>query len=648
MNLYSRYKLCSILLLLATTKAFAQQHHSISSPDGKIVTEFWVSAKGEAYYRILYGGKEVLEASELGIIRRDFDFSQNLKLEKVSNVTTVKERYRLSKGKRLHRFYIANRQVFHLGNGWGHKMNIIFQVSNDGVAFWYYFSGATANKRMIVEEITSFNFPAEAKAWLEPLANAKTGFGKSNPSYEEDYKQNIAVGTPAPYKAGWAYPALFRSRGTWVLITETGLTHNYSGTRLRQNSPNGEYRVGFPQPGEVIPGGFLKPHSTLPWKTPWRVLTIGSLETIIESTHATDLADPAVEMDTSFVDPGHVAWSWAMLKDASVNYETQKKFIDFAAEMNWEYCLIDVNWDTNIGYEKIAQLADYAASKGIGLFLWYNSAGGWNEVAYHPRNQLLTHESRVKEFRRLQKMGIRGIKVDFFGGDGQSMMKYYQDILIDAARFGLMVNFHGSTIPRGWQRTYPNLMTMEAVKGFEFLTFTQESANQAATHAAMLLYTRNAFAPMDFTPMVFGEIPGIERVTTNGLQLAESIIFLSSIQHFAVTPKVMSEVPGYVKKFVQDIPVVWNDTQFIKGFPGRLVILARRSGEAWYVAGLNGENRAKSIQIELPFIPSDQEGTLITGGDDKFSFEKEVVTVGSDHKLEIRLKGNDGFVIVFD
>src|SRR5699024_6234843 len=376
--------------------------------------------------------------SDLGIVRRDMDFSKNLTLVEISTVIPGQERYTLPKGKRLDRLYKANRQVFHLVNDWGHQMDIIFEDSNEGVAFRYYFPGATADKRMIAEEITSFNFPGGAKAWLEPLANVKTGWSKSNPSYEEYYKQNVAVGTPAPYEAGWAYPALFKSGQAWVLITETGLTRNYSGTRLQQEAPDGEYSIGFPQPGEVTPNGMLKPHSTLPWKTPWRVLTIGSLETIVESTHGTDLANPAIKLDYSFVEPGHVSWSWAMLKDASVNYQTQKEFIDFAAEMDWEYCLIDVNWDTTIGYEKIAQLADYAAGKGIGLFLWYNSAGSWNETPYHPRNELLTHESRVQEFRRLQEMGIRGIKVDFFGGDGQSMMEYYQDIFIDAVQFGLM------------------------------------------------------------------------------------------------------------------------------------------------------------------------------------------------------------------
>src|SRR5699024_9250945 len=310
-NMFNYGAYCLLLFLLAAPHAFAQEARQIDSPDEQIVTEFWISEKGEPQYRILYDGNEVLEASDLGIVRRDMDFSKNLTLVEISTVIPVQERYTLPKGKRLDRLYKANRQVFHLVNDWGHQMDIIFEVSNEGVAFRYYFPGATADKRMIAEEITSFNFPGGAKAWLEPLANVKTGWSKSNPSYEEYYKQNVAVGTPAPYEAGWAYPALFKSGQAWVLITETGLTRNYSGTRLQQEAPDGEYSIGFPQPGEVTPNGMLKPHSTLPWKTPWRVLTIGSLETIVESTHGTDLANPAIKLDYSFVEPGHVSWSWA-------------------------------------------------------------------------------------------------------------------------------------------------------------------------------------------------------------------------------------------------------------------------------------------------------------------------------------------------
>lgn len=641
-----KYIIAVGLFAVVAVNSFAQQRYRVSSPDGQIITEFWVSEEGEAHYRILRNGNVVLEASELGLIRRDMDFYENLRLEEASDITRIKEQYSLPKGKRLHRTYIANRRTYHLANDWGHLIDIIFEVSNDGVAFRYYFPGGTDELRMIVKEKTSFNFPESAIAWLGPLDNVKTGFGRSNPSYEMYYKKAISVGTVAPHEAGWAYPALFKLGKSWVLITETGLKENYAGTRLCPQSPDGEYRVCFPMWGETMAGGYLYPHAELPWETPWRVVTVGSLATIIESTHGTDLATPSVRGDYSFVKPGHASWSWAMLKDASVNYKTQKQFIDFAAKMGWEYTLVDVNWDTNIGYKRIAQLADYAKKKGVGLFLWYNSAGSWNTTPYHPRNQLLTHESRIKEFRRLHKMGIKGIKVDFFGGDGQAMIEYYQDLFRDAAQFELMVICHGSTLPRGWQRTYPNLMTMEAVKGFEYLTFTQENANHAASIAAMLPFTRNAYGPMDFTPMVFGDIPNINRITRNGLELAESVIFLSSIQNFAVTPQGMQTAPGYVKEFLRILPTVWQDTRFLTGYPGKHIILARKGKGRWYIAGLNGEEKMKSFTLDLSFMGADKKVVMITGGETKYSFVKRKISIPANGKVEIQLKGNGGFVMV--
>lgn len=644
-NIITGVWIIAFCLLFLPHYAAAQEHYSIKSPDGQIEVEFWVSEKGEARYRLLKGGEEVLEPSEMGLVRRDMDFSAKLQLEDAGDITEVREEYTLAKGKRLHRSYRAHRRTFHISNDWGHPMDIIFEVSNDGAAFRYHFPGGTAENRVIIEERSSFNFPASALAWLEPLENVNTGFARSNPSYEMYYKKKIAVGVEAPYKAGWAYPALFKSNGSWVLITETGLTEHYAGTRLRPRSPKGEYRIGFPMPGETTAGGALYPRSELPWTTPWRVVTVGSLTTIIESTHGTDLAKPAAEKDYSFVVPGHASWSWALLKDRSVNYDTQKKFIDYAAEMGWEYTLVDVNWDTNIGYDRIAELADYAAQKGIGLFLWYNSAGDWNRTPYHPRSRLLTHERRVREFRRLRRIGIRGIKVDFFGGDSQSMMNYYQDLFRDAARFGLMVNCHGSTLPRGWHRTYPNLMTMEAVKGFEFLTFQQVNANRAASTAAMLPFARNVYDPMDFTPMVFSKIPNIDRVTRNGLELAESVIFLSALQHFAETPEGMKNVPGYVKKFLRSLPTIWQDSRFLAGYPGRHIALARKGEGRWYIAGLNGEEETKTLSLDLSFLPEDAKLQLITDGKDRFSFVRQMLQLPSDGQLEVEMKGNGGFVI---
>jgi hypothetical protein len=373
----------------------------------------------------------------------------------------------------------------------------------------------------------------------------------------------------------------------------------------------------------------------------------------VESTLGTDLAEPSKLKDVSFVKPGRASWSWIMLKDDSMVYDVQKRFIDFAADMKWEYCLIDAYWDTQIGYDRIAELADYAAVKNVGLLLWYNSVGNWNTTPQTPKNKLLTHHDRVKEFSRLKKMGIKGVKVDFFGGDGQSMMAYYQDIFEDAAKFNLSVNCHGATLPRGWQRTYPNLLTAEAIKGFEYVTFEQGNADLEPNHCCTAVFTRNVFDSMDFTPVCFTEVPNIRRVTTNGFELALAVIFTSGIQHYAQTPEGMAAVPAYVKDLMKEIPSHWDESCFIDGYPGKLVVIARRFKDKWYVAGINGENVEKSINLDLSFPPQEQRtslknvktGMLVTDGADNRSFKMQNITITPGKLLGIKLKGYGGFVI---
>ncbi|HTZ20220.1 MAG TPA: glycoside hydrolase family 97 catalytic domain-containing protein, partial [Opitutaceae bacterium] len=459
----------------------------------------------------------------------------------------------------------------------------------------------------------------------------------------------IPTGKPSLFGSGWVYPALFRSGNTWLLVSETALTRTYCGTRLRSESPDGEYSVGFPDPREIFPGGPANPESPLPWHTPWRLIVVGSLKVIAESTLGIDLANPSVQPADPSIAPGKAAWSWPLLKDSKTTYEVQKQFIDYAAAMNWRYCLIDALWDTQIGYDKIKDLADYAQGKGVKILLWYNSAGSWNEAPQTPRNLLLTHESRVREFERLKAMGIAGLKIDFFGGDGQSMIGYYFDILDDAAPYGFLMNFHGATLPRGWQRTYPHLMTMEAIKGLEYITFEQRNADEEPTHAAMLPFTRNVFDPMDFTPMALDHISNIQRRTTSAFELALSVLFTSGIQHYAEIPEGMAKVPDYVRNFLRHVPSIWDDTKFLDGYPGKFVVLARQGGGHWYVAGINSESTAKTLMLNLRELSVRGTGTLIADGDGgNLAFRQETVRLAPDRTLKVTLPPQSGFVLVFE
>ncbi|WP_139925582.1 glycoside hydrolase family 97 protein [Hymenobacter sp. DG01] len=631
------------LLVLPLAAAQAAKPIRIKSPNGDVQVTVAVTAQGQPTYTVRYRQTELLRPSHLGLRLASADLTQGLKFKKADKQTTVTDSYQLTTDKRENCRYQANRRVLHFtGAAGAPELSVVFQVSNDGVAFQYVLEGPSQEVQRITAESTTFHLPAGAKGWLHPHAKAQTGFANTQPSYEENYQRGIAAGTPSTIGQGWSFPALFQTNGHWVLLTEAGMGRNYAGTHLAHESPDAEYGIAFPQPPEkTTPDAALLPESRLPWSTPWRVVVVGnSLAPIVESTLTTDLSAPATTPVLTEA-PGKSSWSWVLMGDQNTTYDVQRRFIDYAAGMGWRYCLVDALWDKQIGYDKTQELARYARSQNVGLLVWYNSNGRWNEAPQTPTNVLFEPESRRQEFARIKQMGVAGVKIDFFGGDGQSFMNYYQDLLVDAAQAGLLVNFHGATLPRGWNRTYPNLMTMEAVKGFEFLTFDQRNTDQEATHCATLPFTRNAVGPMDFTPMAFSEIRGKERRTSNAFELALSVLFQSGIQHYAEVPEGMAAQPTYVQDFVKKLPPRWADVKLLDGFPGEYVVLARQApGGAWYVAGINATDAPKTIQVNLSKLGL-QSGTLITDGNTNRSFS----TRAAGNTISVTLPAQGGFVV---
>jgi len=632
------------ILLIAPLSAASSSR--IDSPDGRLQAVFTLTDGGEPRYSIQFNGQPALQESKLGLVRDDADFTKGLKLLEESPQQAIEDRYELLTAKRRNNLYRANRRIFRLGTANGGTMDVIFQVSNDGVAFRYHFPETSTETRTIQSDASTFHFLPETQAWLQPMQVAKSGWERTNPAYEEFYQKEIAVGTPSPMKEGWVFPALFRSGKTWLLVSESSLPRTYCASHLGHLSPDGEYTIAFPDARQTMNDQPVNPVSTLPWTTPWRFVAVGDLKTIVESTLGTDLADkPSQPVPADSIKPGKASWSWPLLGDNETKFDPQKRFIDYAADMGWAYCLIDADWDRKIGYEKMKELADHAKTKNVGILLWYNSAGNWNTVKYTPQNLMLTHESRVQEFERLKAMGVKGLKIDFFGGDGRPVIAYYHDILTDAAPYGFLINFHGATLPRGWQRTYPHLMTVEAIRGEEYITFEQKDADQQPTHSAMLPFTRNLFDPMDFTPVVLDTInKKIQRRTTSTFELALSVLFTSGIQHYAEIPEGLAKTSDYVRDFLKRVPSVWEDTKFIDGYPGKFVVLARKGDGRVYVAGINAEAAEKTFSLDLSQMPAN--GTLITDGDGgNLSFRREAVKLPANGKLDITLKPNGGFVL---
>jgi hypothetical protein len=585
--------------------------HALSSPDGQLQVDVSVNAQQHLVYTVQRAGQPVLLPSRLGLVLEEGDLASGLKLLSTSPVTVHRERYTLYSGKRSQVAVQANEQRFTLANAAGQQLVLTLRAANDGLALRYTVDGP--GRKRFKSEATSFAFAPDARAWLQPMSVAKTGWKRSNPSYEEHYQADIPVGTAAPSHAGWVFPALFRTGATWVAVTEAGMDGRFHASRLAADSTGGSYRVDGPEPSEVFTDGALLAETDGPMTTPWRVLAVGPLKAVMESTLGTDLAAPAVPVDRRVLKPGAAAWSWALLKDDATVFDVQRRFIDYAADMRWPYVLVDADWDRKIGDAKMQQLADIARGKGVGLLAWYNSSGAWNDTPYTPKSALLTPADRQREYARMKALGVKGLKVDFFGGDGASMQAYYVDLLKETAAQGLLLNFHGATLPRGWSRTFPQLMTAEAVKGFEFATFTQADQDAVARHAAMLPFTRNLFDPMDFTPMVFGDIPNIRRATRNGFELAQSVLFLSGVQHYAETPEGMATVPAFVKTFLRELPGRWDEVRFLAGEPGRYVVLARRAGQQWFVAGFNADDTPRDVVLDLAWL-GQRRAQLITDG----------------------------------
>jgi alpha-glucosidase len=631
-----------ILFLRLQGVISAQEAYKIQSPNKKITVTVQ-NLHGNLSYSIQYGSTTVLNPSKLGVVREDDDFSQNLATTSFTAASKISDNYTMLQGKRRQCKYEANEASLHLKSAKGNPMDVIFRVSNDGAAFRYYFPQPSKELKKIKYETSSFHFPTTATAFIQHCANSRTGWNSSEPSYEKLYEQAIPVGTPAPFEAGWVMPALFHSGEIWVAITEAAVEGNYCGSRLSQQSPDGEYSIQFPQANENFTGEATYPQSTLPWYSPWRILTIGDkLATIVESTLGTDLATPAQYDIEKWATFGKSSWSWLLLGDESVNYETSKQFIDFAANMHWQYCLIDALWDSAIGYDKIKELVDYAKAKNVKTLVWYNSAGDWNTVPHTPRGKLLTKEMRAAEFQKLKEMGVAGIKIDFMNGDGQSMIKFQDDILKEAAQYQLTVNFHGCTYPRGRQRTYPNLVTTEAIMGEENVMFNKDYPSNQPTHCATIPFTRNLFDPMDFTPVNFTKVEKGVKINTKGFELALSVLFLSGIQHYGETPQEMASQQDFVQEYFRTIPDAWDNVKFIDGYPGKYVIIARKSGNKWYIAGINATKKELEVNLNLAFVKGSQNATIINDGEK----DLQQSPIQLSEKTNLKIKPLGGFVIV--
>lgn len=639
--------LCSCFLWAAS--AFATEKN-VSSPDGKIVVA--VSDEGgNPSYSVTYNGTPFLLKSPLGVETNLGNFTSQMALSSTSATEALNETYQLPNIKQSHVEYQANRQVFTFSKDGKQIYDVIFQVSNRDVAFRYkLYPQKETLCCVVLKEATGFVVPQGTTTFMCPQSKPMGGFARTSPSYETGYTPDDAIGKNG-WGEGYTFPCLFRmNEDGWLLISETGTDGGYCGCRLLGRE-NGLYTIGFPQEGEMNGNSSVYPGMALPGETPWRTITLGeTLAPIVETTVAFDVVKPKYEASKKY-EYGKGSWSWIIGMDVSTNYEEQLRYIDFSAAMGYQSVLVDALWDKQIGYDKIEELAKYGAKKGVALYLWYNSNGYWNDAPQSPRGIMDNAIARRREMAWMQKVGIRGIKVDFFGGDKQATMQLYEDILADANDYGLLVIFHGCTLPRGWERMYPNYAASEAVLASENLHFSQGSCDAEAFNACLHPFIRNTVGSMDFGGSALNkyynaknEPGGTRRVTSDVYALATAVLFQSAVQHFALAPNNLTDAPAWAIDFMKQVPSTWDEVRFIDGYPGKYVVLARRHADKWYIAGVNAQKETLKLKIKLPMFTAGEE--LQCYSDDK-KLEGSVKSFKLDKKqeVEITMPQNGGLVI---
>ncbi|MBO4827696.1 MAG: glycoside hydrolase family 97 catalytic domain-containing protein [Prevotella sp.] len=602
-------KLISILLICWAT-AIVAQPVSVQSPDGRLTVTV-SNDNHRAWYEVTYDGVTAVQKSGLGLKTNIGDLTEELTMTS-HHSSTVTDCYEMDRVKASHINYEANRIDVDFINAQGLCMTVVFQVSNNNVAFCYQMPRPEKNNpkcAVIYSEASAFRLPDATTTFLSPQINAMAGWERTKPSYEEDYEVEQPMQRASKFGEGYTFPCLFKIEPSlWLLISETGVSSSYCASHLSDFKPDEGYTIAFPMEGENNGVGSAFAAVSLPAQTPWRTITVGTdLAPIVETTIAYDVVKPLYEPSKKY-EGGRYTWSWLIWQDQSINYDDQVKFIDLASAMGIEYCLVDNWWDTQIGRERIAELSRYAQSKGVRLMLWYNSNGYSNDAPQTPRDCMSTAIAREREMKWLRSIGVVGIKVDFLGSDKQETMRLYEDILSDANRYGLQVIFHGCTIPRGWERMYPNYVASEAALASENVFFSEGHARTEGFELTIHPFCRNTLGAFDWGGVIMNRYISKDnksrhpRYTSDVFEMATGITNQTLVQCIAMQPNNLNELPQFEMDFIRQLPTQWDETRFIDGYPSRYVVLARRHGNDWYVAGLNGTDRAMTLTLQLPML----------------------------------------------
>ncbi|MEJ0091692.1 MAG: glycoside hydrolase family 97 catalytic domain-containing protein [Limisphaerales bacterium] len=609
---------------------------SLTSPDKQCVISVSLGDGGELTYHVSRAGKIVIKQSPLGLRCNDQNFENKLKLDHAGKIEKRREKYELFAGVQPQVNHVLNHRTLTFRNANNLPVAIDLAASDEGVAFRYRFTGTNDAVRTVESELTGFTLPLDARGWLQPYHAA----GPYTPAYE-DFYFNVSPGDPPPDSrakaVGWAFPALFYvpEAATWVLLTESGTDESYCACHLAPDSTGGLYRIAFPLADETTQGYTNKfgpePRHTLPWTMPWRVVVLGKTAgDIATGTLVTDLAPPSRITDTSWIHPGRASWAWWSYPDEPATAKRFNEFTDFAARMGWEYTLFDAGW----WQPGLKPIADHAVATNVVPLAWLHAADFYDEA------------KAKKKLDEMAAAGIRGVKVDFWCSDRQEAIAAQQNLMKEAAARKMTVNLHGCTIPRGWERTWPNFMTCEAVLGSESYFYEPRYTEKAAELDTVLPFTRNAIGPMDLTPVAISP-KKYERLTTAAHQLAAALIFTSGIIHYADQPELFESLPPEALQVFRDAPARWDETKCLVGEPGQVVVFARRSGKSWFIAGINGTANALPVNLDLSAFKKFKHRLMIAEGGDA-RMQVAVTPLKNSNQWSHEIPPRGGFILRLD
>ncbi|MGW7424013.1 glycoside hydrolase family 97 catalytic domain-containing protein [Streptomyces sp. NPDC054813] len=598
--------LAATLLTTAPARAEQRSHtwtvsETAHAPRARIALD---TTTGTLSLAVSRAGRTVIEPSPVGIVTQQADLSEGL-LFLHRKDRTVEEHYRAKSGKRLDRRVRMNETRLSFATAAGARLDLVVRASADGIAYRYVLPAGSGD---VLGETSAFDLPADAGAWLSTYRVDNEG----------QFNQYTAASAPS---GEYSDQALFATAGGYTLLAESDLTGTYSGARLAHTQGTGTYRIKLAD---------TQVHTDGPLATPWRAMITGDLATVTRSTFTDDLAPASKVADPSWIHPGTVLWTWlAGGRTAGQSLAAQKAYVDYAAARHWPYEAVDAGWyfktdewdttDPNWQADSwMPELVDYARAKGVGIVVWI-----------HQRD-LDTAEERAQWLPTLERWGVKGVKIDFMNSEAQSMLRWYDAILPATAAHHLLVDFHGATLPKGIQRTWPQVMSMEAVGG-------EEKRTNTAAHLTTLPFTRNVIGSMDFTPGGFQRVG--QRPNSDAAETGLTVAYESGLQMFAGTPESYDARP-LARDFLDQLPAAWDDTRLLAGSPGREAVLARRSGNRWFLGGVYA-GAAHTATVPLTIGRGRWLVQTIRDGAEGLVQESQVLRGGDD--LSVGVVADGGF-----